>query len=224
MSGTMHLDENVGGGTGPGTAGDDNRRAPSAVVESCCAAILDRLLDNCDVNQVALKSVGVSSVTRAAGVSTVALNLAIAAGRKTARRIVFVEANWQRPALTRTLSVTPGPGLVELIQGQADMPDCIRSTAIGRLHLLPFGEGTTTNVGARRWHDILEMLEDTYDLVVLDLPPIVGLNGRLAWLARLTGIVLVIDVGQTLLEDVRQASDQLGHADVHVLGTVLNKC
>src|SRR5262249_46551750 len=94
------------------------------------------------------------------------------------------------------------------------------------LHFLPFGEPSACNVD-RMWyaqmHDFLGKASELYDLVIIDLPPLVcAADARLAG-PVLDAFLLVIAWGETEGTLVREALRQSGQVGPKIVGTVLNK-
>lgn len=86
------------------------------------------------------------------------------------------------------------PGLAELLSGQADFADVIQRNAISRAHEIGAGRGSLVALAddAEAVSMLLDALEQTYDLVLIDLgrlraDPAFTLFARLAGQLMLTG-------------------------------------
>jgi succinoglycan biosynthesis transport protein ExoP len=68
---------------------------------------------------------------------------------------------------------------------------------------------------------VLEVIPDSYDLVVLDTPPTV-VSDAIPILDHVGGVVLVARLGLTTGEALVELRDQLDHLDAPTLGVVVN--
>ena len=68
----------------------------------------------------------------------------------------------------------------------------------------------------------LEEWKSTFDLILIDTPPILGLTDSRLIADKTDGLLMVIRLGKTRKENVREAFRELGMADLNVLGVVAN--
>ncbi|ONF95748.1 GumC family protein [Sphingomonas jeddahensis] len=139
--------------------------------------------------------IAITSALPAEGKTTVALAFArtLAIG---GTPTLIVECDIRRAVLRELVrSGSSGPGLIEVLRGEADAGEAIRPGDVTNLDQLlvrspffkaddPFGEG--------RMERLIAGLRDRYGHIVLDLPPLIGLaDGRpLAALADATAVVI----------------------------------
>ena len=174
---------------------------------------------------------GVTSAIEGEGKTTIAAGLATALaedgallgfGRDTDTTL-FVECNAGPPPNDQRWSLHPGPGLVQVLRGEATLDAAIQTVSVERLAVLPLGEPAHTFPLAIRTAalpDIMDEMRSRFGLIVLDLPAVLNSTDTEV-LARLADqIVLVVRAGVTPAKLVSQALDQLG--EEHLLGMVLN--
>jgi Mrp family chromosome partitioning ATPase len=174
---------------------------------------------------------GVTSAIEGEGKTTIAAGLATALaedgallgfGRDTDTTL-FVECNAGPPPNDPRWSLRPGPGLVQVLRGEATLDAAIQTVSVERLAVLPLGEPAHTFPLAIRTAalpDMMDEMRSRFGLIVLDLPAVLNSTDTEV-LARLADqIVLVVRAGVTPVKLVRQALDQLG--EEHLLGMVLN--
>jgi Mrp family chromosome partitioning ATPase len=107
------------------------------------------------------------------GATTVVLNVAIAAARKTGRRVVVVDANLRQPAVADRLGLAPAPGLREVLAGAAPLDAALRPTEQDGLRALTAGlaePGPGPRFVAETTRSLLRHLRHRADLVFLDGP------------------------------------------------------
>jgi capsular exopolysaccharide synthesis family protein len=121
-----------------------------------------------------------------------------------------------------SLSFEPGLGRTE--SGRA-VTDVVRPTKVAGLSLLPCGALPTNAsnlLSGVRMRVLLQELAKSFDLVILDTPPVLATAdaGILASLAD--GVLLVIRAGQTDKVAAKRAQQQLVNVGARIVGTVLN--
>ena len=174
------------------------------------------LLDACrsaslQVGGPTLKRLGLTSAIRGEGRSTVALAMAMIQARDYGRRAILVDLDLEHQGLARRLDLKPWPGLCEMVRGEASIPDVLQPVVEG-VRLI--SAGATAGAAARVVIDLLGgkalgNLADTCDVIVVDLPPLLGSSfGRLA-AGSVERVILVVRAGVTPLARVREAAAQL---------------
>ena len=162
-------------------------------------------------------------------------------------RVLLVDCDVRRPRLHGLFQVPRSPGLMELLTptyngsdasqsltfnpsaGRTDsgrpVTDVIRPTTVRGLSLLTCGALPTNPSGLLsgvRMRVLLQELAKSFDLVILDTPPVLATAdaGILASLAD--GVLLVVRAGQTDRVAAKRAHQQLVNVGARVVGTVLN--
>ncbi len=158
------------------------------------------------------------------GKSMVAANLAIsyaAAGRRT----ILVDADTRRGKAEQMFGLSRSPGLSDYLLDRAELSDAEQSTEIERLTLMARGDMTDFNVellGSGRMRDLIAKLAESYDMVVLDAPPLVAgadtlLLGKLA-----DKVVMVLRAGETDESLALAKMGMIGNVELPFAGAVLN--
>jgi len=171
------------------------------------------------------RTLGVTSCESGEGVSTVAVNLAVS-GAHSGCRVLLVDANTISPSLARTLLVAPRPGLAELLMGEADLKECIYTTATERLSVLPAGPLSAADRADYDWkrlRPIIDQLTADHELVIFDLPPVNALSPCPMIASLLDGVLLVVEAERTGGDAALRGKRQLSAAHAKLLGVVLNK-
>ena len=81
----------------------------------------------------------VTSALAGEGKSFTAINLAMSIAAELDRTVMLVDADVARPSVLRVLGLPPGAGLLELLEGKAQMADVLLRTNVDKLTLLPSG-------------------------------------------------------------------------------------
>jgi MinD superfamily P-loop ATPase len=77
-------------------------------------------------------------------------------------------------------------------------------------------------LGSKRISSILSRLKDSFELVIVDAPPLI-ISDSFNLASKVDAVILVMVPGETTIEQARAIKEQLDRADARVLGVVLNK-
>ncbi len=160
--------------------------------------------------------------------TTVAVNLAIAAAAVSRGPILLVDANVRRPFVQQVFKVQSqsGEGLVDAVLGRAGVFDCIVESPIGNLSLLLSGRTTDNRepvYGAAPIEDLLDSIKHVFPLIFFDLPPATDMTACFALAGRLDGVVLVIEADRVERQVAERAKRRLLETNAKILGVVFNK-
>jgi Mrp family chromosome partitioning ATPase len=169
--------------------------------------------------------VAVCSSIAGEGKTVIALGLAVTLARDFPdQRVLVVETNLERPVLAQDFDVDAAPGLVELVTNSDPLSSACRPTFLDNLDLLPAGNALAAQGRPLRSSGMIvamESLRATYDMVILDVPGILGNSDALVVADLADVIVFVVRAGVTPLSLVNRALEQLD--DTKLRGVVLNQ-
>lgn len=192
-----------------------------------------------------LKTLVITSAAPGEGKTLTAANLS-ASFAHDGLQVLLVDCDVRRPKLHGLLRVPRSPGLLDLLapsngggnanmkslsfnaaksEGEDPLEHVLRPTPIRGLTLLTCGALPTNAsnlLSGIRMRTLLQELNQRFDLVVLDTPPVLatadaGILGSLA-----DGVLLVVRAGQTDRSAAQRAYQQLAHMGARVIGAVLN--
>lgn len=170
-------------------------------------------------------AVGIVSWSSGEGRSAVAANLAflIAASRE---KVVLIDADVRDPALSRHLAPDAAVGLSEALLASASTAqlDCVElAQGLAFLPAVARGKAINPNVfiGSAEMQAILLALRRDRDVVV-DLPPMSLSSQAQAIGPMLDGVVLLVEIGRTSVDEMGEALRSLRAADIRLFGVVLN--
>jgi succinoglycan biosynthesis transport protein ExoP len=180
------------------------------------------------------RSVLVTSAIPGEGKTTLVWNLARVEAASGAR-VLVVEADMRRPVLSRSLGADGAAGLSELLAGDTQLQELVRPVGVedrvdgdghppGSVDVLFAGRPPANPaelLDSERMQAVLEVIPDSYDLVVLDTPPTV-VSDAMPILDHVGGVVVVGRLGLTTGEALVELRDQLDHLDAPTLGVVVN--
>lgn len=169
-------------------------------------------------------SLTISSPSPGDGKSLISSNLALSFA-EAGYRVVLVDGDTRRGELHRTFNADRRPGLVDVLLGHAELAGVLRPTSHPNLMLIPCGSRRAQSpelLGSVRMQELMARLRQSYDVVLVDSPPLgAGIDPFV--LATATGnLALVLRAGETdrqLAEAKLQVLDRL---PIRLLGAVLN--
>ncbi|MCR2802131.1 MULTISPECIES: polysaccharide biosynthesis tyrosine autokinase [unclassified Microbacterium] len=159
------------------------------------------------------------------GKSTVALNLAnsIAANGS---RVLLVEADLRRPQIHESLSLEGGAGLTDVLIGRALFAEVVQTWGSPNLHVLASGRippNPSELLGSRHMRDLMAHLQDIYDVVLYDTPPLLPVPDAAILSRSVGGVLLVVAVDRTRRDAIRAATASLEKVGARLAGTVANR-
>ncbi|GAX42421.1 lipopolysaccharide biosynthesis protein [Tolypothrix sp. NIES-4075] len=186
---------------------------------------LDMIYQNIQIsNPYAFKSLMVTSARSAEGKTTIAQGLAVSAARMH-RRVLLIDANMREPHLHNILELSNDWGLSLLLVDETNtpVPDYIQPIhpAIDVLTAGPTPEDTVKLLTSRRMKELIQIFEQTYDLVLIDAPAILGTVDARILATYCHQIVLVGKIGQVTRTELIQATEILG--ELNVVGIIANE-
>jgi polysaccharide biosynthesis transport protein len=172
-----------------------------------------------------LRSVLMTSASPSEGKSTVAAHLA-ATHASQHKRTLLIDGDLRRPSVHRLFQVPNTVGLSNVLLKEVLWRDAvIIMDEPNGLHILPAGPST------RRASDLIgmglaELIEEatrTYDLVVLDAPPLLGFAEPLQMATAVDGVIVVARAGDTSRKALSSVITTLGRLRANLVGVVLNE-
>ncbi len=171
-----------------------------------------------------LKSIVVTSALAGEGKSTLAMGLAMSAARLH-QRVLLIDADLRRPSLHKQLNLPNDRGLSSLLSGDAlfqhgDIQPSGPDSDISVLTAGPTPTDPAKLLSSRRMAELMTMFEQTYDLVVLDAPPVLGMVDAMLAGSFCQGVMLVGRIGQVTRTELGQAAHTLHK--LNVIGMIAN--
>ena len=169
--------------------------------------------------------IGVTSSMRGEGKSTTAVNLSYVLAEK-GSPVLLIDGDLRIPSIAKKMRIDSSPGLTDLLMGHgAHMPD-FRSTLLDNWFILPSGDippNPSELLGSRRMEYILNSLRESFEYIIIDLPPVNIVTDALSIASLITGMVVVVREDYTEKKELERCFRQLQLSNVNVLGCILNE-
>jgi exopolysaccharide/PEP-CTERM locus tyrosine autokinase len=168
----------------------------------------------------------VTSALPGEGKSFTSVNLAMSIAAELDHTVMLVDADVARPSVLRMLGLPAGPGLLDLLEGKADMADVLMRTNVDKLTLLPSGtphSRATELLASEAMNQLLDDMATRYPdrIIIFDSPPLLLTTEARVLATHMGQIVMVVSAGRTLQASVQQALATIESCPVKMM--VLNK-
>ncbi|QMW68242.1 polysaccharide biosynthesis tyrosine autokinase [Mumia sp. ZJ1417] len=157
------------------------------------------------------------------GKSTTATNLALTLAIAQ-HRVVLVEGDLRRPRLTDYLGLRSSIGLTSVMIGRSSLGDALQPTSNKFLDVLtsgPIPPNPAELLQSQAMAETLRTLRESYDVVLIDAPPLLPITDAALLASQADGAILVVRSKKTTRDQVRRAVDRLQGVGARLLGTVL---
>lgn len=141
-------------------------------------------------------------------------------------RVLLIDADWRHPDQHRLFPMAAAPGLAELLGRRAPgLDEVVRTDPVSGLDLITTGSG---RIGARRllsapMQRLLADLSGSYELVLMDLPPVLAATDMLLLSRMVDRILFAIRWRHTRRSRTMGALTRLRKARGQVAGIVLTR-
>ncbi|RND50207.1 CpsD/CapB family tyrosine-protein kinase [Lacticaseibacillus paracasei] len=173
-----------------------------------------------------IKTLVFTSAGPGEGKSTVSSNVAVTfadQGLKT----LLVDADMRKPVIDATFAIENINGLSDFLsQRISDLNMAIRQTSINNLYVLPTGHippNPAELLSSKRMAALIAMLEDSFDLVIFDLPPLINVTDAQILASQTDATVLVVPYGIAEKAMVNEAKTLLNKVHANLIGAVMNR-
>jgi succinoglycan biosynthesis transport protein ExoP len=161
------------------------------------------------------------------GKSTIAFSLAQLMAQ-VGGRTILVDCDLRNPTLSRALTRRTKIGLIDVLAEKIELKDAIWTDPLTKMVFLPaltkFRFVNTNEIlSSVPMKKLFENLRESYDYVVVDLPPLAPIVDTRAAAPIVDSFVFVIEWGRTKIDVVEHALGQAQEVYDSLLGVVLNK-
>jgi len=177
-------------------------------------------------NSTTPRVIMITSALPGEGKSIIASNLAIAIAKGDDQYVLLVECDLRKPSLNELFKYPPSKGVSEIIQGKADIGDCLIKTPIEKLTILPAAQEAPANpselLESKKMSSLIKELKDRYTdrFLIIDTSPIQATVDPKILADQVDAIVMVTRYRYTKEAEFKMAMETLPKDKV--IGTVLN--
>ena len=167
----------------------------------------------------------VTSPGESEGKSTVAANLAIVEAQS-GKNVIIVDADMRRPKVHVLFNKSNRRGLSDVVTGKLRIDDVVKTyDQVENLSIITCGTippNPSELLGSERMSQTIKDLEERFDLVIFDTPPMIVSDAQILS-SKVDGVIFVVIPGQTRAIAALRPIEELRRIDSHVMGVVANK-
>ncbi len=169
--------------------------------------------------------VAITSARQGDGKSTAIANLAVSIAQA-GRRILLVDCDLRRPRQHTLFGFENGIGLTDVLNDNEEVQDCIHATPIAKLSVITCGampDNPAELLSGERFLRLLESLRESYDIVLLDCPPLMPVSDAAVIASVVDGVMVVTQVGPRSRVDASSCKKTLDSVGGKLLGLIVNR-
>ena len=180
------------------------------------------------VDEENCRVIGVSSALSGEGKTLTSVNLAYSLSQL-GHRVLLIDCDMRRPTLAEKLPIHKTPGLSDYLTGQSSADTLIQLCGIKQdenaFHAISAGR-TPPNpmelLSSHKMERMLATLRESYDYIILDLPPVGEVGDALAAAKLTNGMLVVVRQNYCDRLSLNAAIRQFDFMDAKILGLVFN--
>lgn len=159
------------------------------------------------------------------GKSFLSLNLSVLIAQ-TGKRVLLIDADYQRGQLHKSLGLGAGPGLPEVVRGKSELKETVKATLVQNLYCIPRGYSGTGNgvdmPSDKEFGAFLNVVAPRFDIVIIDTPPVLSVSTAAALGKHAGSTIMVVKEGEVKEPQLNEALKRLTFSGVRVSGCIMN--
>ncbi|MFK7994739.1 MAG: GNVR domain-containing protein [Granulosicoccus sp.] len=159
------------------------------------------------------------------GKSFLSLNLAVLVAQ-TGKRVLLIDADYQRGQLHKSLGLDAGPGLPEVVRGKSELKETVKATSVQNLYCIPRGySGTGGGVDMpsdKEFGAFLNVVAPRFDIAIIDTPPVLSVSTAASLGKHAGSTIMIVKEGEVKEPQLSEALKRLTFSGVRVSGCIMN--
>ncbi|MBC7835432.1 MAG: polysaccharide biosynthesis tyrosine autokinase [Phycisphaerales bacterium] len=199
------------------------RDSPTGVVTESFRQVRGVIAKRMD--QAEHKSLLVIAGMPESGATSVITNIAMgyAAAEK---NVLIIDANFRRPMVHKVFGLPDGPGLGDVLAGNAGVEDSIQPTAVRGLSVMaagsPSSRGLPERLATTAMGKLVAEMSSKFDLVLIDAAPAIVSGDGLSLASRVDAVAMVVRAGAEKRGLVARLHQQFSDSRAEFLGVIVN--
>ena len=171
-----------------------------------------------------IRTACISSAVPQEGKTLTSLNIGLCCAQLSSLRILLVDADLRTAGLSALMGLRTGPGLAEVLAGNAKYDETIASSTYRYLHLLPAGNAEAPApelFAGTQWKELMSWGAEAFNLLIVDTPSILSVSDFELIAASCDATLVVVRPRRTSREALEKALEKVDRKKL--LGTILNE-
>lgn len=193
-----------------------------ALVKESYKAIRTNLIFS--ISKSECKKIVITSSVLGEGKSTTTANLATSMAQ-TDKKVLLIDADLRKPSIYNAMGFSNTPGFTNVLTGLCTLDEAINETAFPNLHVMCAGIPVPNPgelLACEATAKFIEMLEEKYDYILFDTPPINIVADALPLISLADGVVMVVRQNYSTYPDIEKAKQSIEFINGKILGFILN--
>lgn len=168
--------------------------------------------------------IGITSSLSGEGKSTTSINLAYTMAQSS-KNVLLLEGDLRLPTISEHLGLKNQLGLSNLLIGQCSGSEILQKTSLApNIRVVSAGSlppNPSELLASDRMGKTLEAFAQVFDVIIIDLPPVVSVSDALAISKFLDGILVVVRQDYCDSKSLHETISQLNFSKARILGFVM---
>ena len=171
------------------------------------------------------KVLTLTSAMPSEGKSSSCINLATAFAQSNAR-VLVIDADLRKPTAHKRLKLDNSLGLSNFLTYQASIDDVVQKTLIPGVSAVtagPLSPNPSELLSSERFQELFDLAPDTFDIIIIDAPPVMGLADALVLANRAGATIMVTAFAQSKKRQIQDAHRRLKQSHANIIGVLFTK-
>lgn len=166
----------------------------------------------------------ISGPTPGIGKSFISSNLAFVTSQ-TDKKILLIDADMRRGHLHKELDVSAKYGLSEILSGQSELNESIVRNVFNEFDFIYRGEippNPSELIMHKNFSDLLDAVKNSYDLVIIDTPPVLAVTDPILIGHHVGAVLLVVRFEVSSIKELAVSVDRFNQSGIDIKGCIFN--
>lgn len=172
-----------------------------------------------------IHTIVITSCNENEGKTTITLQLAKSLS-ELGKHVMVIDADMRKSVMAGRNTTAENPaGLSEVLTGLVYVEECLYMTQYKNLYIMFAGKYPPNPVellGGKYFEKLLKVARESYDYVLIDVPPLGSVIDAAVVAAKCDGTILVISDNQVRYRQAIEVTEQLKKSGSNILGVVRN--
>ena len=142
------------------------------------------------------------------------------------KRVMILDVDMRRPNAHRLFDIENKVGLSNMLGGQNTLSQIVHTTNVPNVDLITVGDIPPNPIellSSPNFSALVATLKNTYDVVLMDSAPILGLADAIVLSSDVEATVYVVEAGRNTVRGAKSALERIQRGGAHIVGAVLTK-
>ncbi len=170
------------------------------------------------------KIIAFTSTQPQEGKSATISNIAISFAQM-GEKVLAIDADLRKPRLHKIFQVHNTVGLSDVLTGRIELDEAVQKTPVAHFSLLPSGPhppNPAELLNSKKMKMLLETVRKRYEIVLIDLPPVLAVVDPMIVAALADMTVIVLKTGKTTRKPLLRTIEELRKAKARIAGVIFN--